>query len=106
MAAFLKASLEGWKSFLAGDRAAANAMMKKDNPQMTDGQIEYAVATMKERGMVTGGDAVKGGIGTMTDARLKQTYDFLVGQKLLDPAKVDLSKSYTMKFIREAKVMP
>lgn len=104
--AFLKASLEGWKSYLAGDRAEANAMIKKDNPQMSDAQLDFAVATMKERGMVTGGDAARAGIGTITPVRLKQTYDFLVGQKLLDPAKVELSKSYDLSFMNAIKVMP
>ena len=103
--AFLKTSLEGWKSYLASDRSAANALIKKDNPQMTDGQMEFAVGAMKQRGMVTGGDAEKSGIGTITPERLKATYDFLIGAKLLDP-KVDLAKSYDASFVTRLKVMP
>jgi NitT/TauT family transport system substrate-binding protein len=61
---------------------------------------------MKERGMVLGGDAAKSGIGSMNPERLKQTYDYLVGQKLLDPAKVDLQSTYNTNFLQEAKVMP
>ncbi|MBN9409739.1 MAG: ABC transporter substrate-binding protein [Burkholderiales bacterium] len=105
VAAFLKASLEGWKNYLTGDRAAAHALIKKDNPQMNDGQLEFAVRTMMERGMVMGGDAAKAGIGTITPERLKKTYDFLVGAKLLDP-KVDLAASYDTRFISAIKVMP
>jgi NitT/TauT family transport system substrate-binding protein len=105
IAAFLKASLEGWKSYLTGDRAAANALIRKDNPQMSDGQMDFAVKVMQERGMVMGGDAAKGGIGTITPERLKKTYDFLVGEKLLDP-KVDLAASYDTRFISAIKVMP
>ena len=56
VAAFVKASAEGWKSYLA-DPAPANALIKKDNPNMTDDQLAYSVAKLKEMGMVTGGDA-------------------------------------------------
>ncbi len=104
--AFLKASMQGWKSYLTGDRKAAHALIVKENPAMTEGQMEAAVAAMKERGLVTGGDAATQGIGIITDARLKATYDMVVGLKLLDGAKVDLAKSYTTRFIKEARVLP
>jgi NitT/TauT family transport system substrate-binding protein len=42
----------------------------------------------------------------MTDARAKASYDFLVTAKLLDPAKVDLAKTYTTEFVKDAKVLP
>ncbi|MET3918254.1 NitT/TauT family transport system substrate-binding protein [Variovorax sp. OAS795] len=103
--AFVKASAEGWKSYLA-DPAPANALIKKDNPNMTDDQLAYSVAKLKEMGMVTGGDAAKLGIGVITDARSKASYDFLVSAKLLDPAKVELAKTYTTEFVKDAKVLP
>ena len=105
VAAFVKASAEGWKSYLA-DPAPANALIKKDNPNMTDDQLAYSVAKLKEMGMVTGGDAVTQGIGVITDARTKASYDFLVSAKLLDPAKVDIAKTYTTEFVKESKVLP
>ncbi len=105
VAAFVKASAEGWKSYLANP-APGNALIKKDNTNMTDDQLAYSVAKLKEVGMITGGDAAKMGIGIMTDARAKASYDFLVSAKLLDPAKVELSKTYTTEFIKDAKVLP
>lgn len=105
VAAFVKASAEGWKSYLA-DPAPGNALIKKDNPNMTDEQLAYSVAKLKELGMVTGGDAATQGIGTITDARAKASYDFLVSAKLLDPAKTELAKTYTTSFIKDAKVLP
>ncbi len=105
VAAFVKASAEGWKSYLENP-APANALIKKDNPNMTDDQLAYSVAKLKEMGMITGGDAAKLGIGVITDARSKASYDFLVSAKLLDPAKVELSKTYTTEFIKDAKVLP
>ena len=41
-----------------GDNGAANAAIKRDNPEMTDGQIAYSIAKMKERGIVDSGDAL------------------------------------------------
>ena len=105
VAAFVKASAEGWKSYLANP-APANALIKKDNPNMTDDQLAYSVAKLKEMGMITGGDAAKLGIGVITDARSKASYDFLVASKLLDPAKIELAKTYTTEFIKDAKVLP
>ena len=105
VAAFVKASAEGWKSYLENP-APANALIKKDNPNMTDDQLAYSVAKLKEMGMITGGDAAKLGIGVITDARSKASYDFLVTSKLLDPSKVELAKTYTTEFIKDAKVLP
>ena len=105
VAAFVKASMEGWKSYLA-DPAPGNVLIKKDNPNMTDDQLAYSVAKLKEMAMVTGGDAAKLGIGAMTDARAKASYDFLVASKLIDPAKVKLSDTYTTEFVKDLKVMP
>jgi len=106
VAAFVKASMEGWKSYLTGDPSPANALIKKDNPNMTDDLIAYGIARIKEQGAVMGGDAAKQGIGIITDARMKQTYDLLVQHKLLDPTKVDLKKTYTTQFVKDLKVMP
>jgi NitT/TauT family transport system substrate-binding protein len=37
---FVEASILGWYNYLYGDRKAANAMIKKANPEMTDAGIE------------------------------------------------------------------
>ena len=102
---FVKATMEGWKSYLA-DPAPGNALIKKDNPNMTDEQLAYSVGKLKEMGMVTGGDAGKLGIGAMTEARVKASYDFLVSAKLIDPAKVKQSDAYNLSLIQNIKVLP
>ena len=105
MEAFVKGTMEGWKSYLA-DPAPANALIKKDNPNMTDEQLSYSVAKLKEMGIVTGGGAAKSGIGSMDEARLKANYAFLVDNKLIDPAKVGPGAAYDFQFIKDLKVMP
>ena len=105
VAEFIKASAEGWKSYLA-DPAPGNALIKKDNPDMSDAQLAYSVSKLKEAGLVTSGDAAKLGIGVITDARAKASYDFLVGAGLLDASKVALDKTYSTAFVKDAKVLP
>ena len=105
VAAFVRASAEGWKSYFA-DPAPGNALIKKDNPNMSDEQLVYSLSKLKQMGIVAGGDAGKLGIGVITDARVKATYDFGVGAKLVDPAKVKLADSYTTEFVRDLKVLP
>jgi NitT/TauT family transport system substrate-binding protein len=106
VAAFVKASMEGWKSYLKGDPSPANALIKRDNPNMTDDKIANGIKLLNETGMVFGGDAARLGVGVITDARMKETYDMLVAMKLLDPSKVDVRKTYTTEFVRDLKVMP
>lgn len=106
VAAFVKASMEGWKSYLKGDPTPGNTLIKKDNPNMTDDLLAYGIGKIKEQGAVMGGDAAKYGIGVITDERMKQTYDLLVQHKLLDPTKVDIRKTYTTQFVKDMRVMP
>lgn len=105
MEAFVKGTMEGWKSFLA-DPAPAAALIKKDNPNMTDEQLAYSVGKLKEMGIITGGGAAKSGIGSMDEARIRLNYAFLVDNKLIDPAKVKMEDAYRLDFINGLKVMP
>jgi NitT/TauT family transport system substrate-binding protein len=104
VARFVKATLEGWKSFM-DNPAPAIEIIKKENPNMTDGQIAYAMQRMKEMKVVTGGDAAKLGIGAMTDERWKKTAEFMVAAGLLKPT-TDWKKAYTLQFVKDTKVMP
>jgi NitT/TauT family transport system substrate-binding protein len=101
---FVKASIEGWKAYLANP-AAGNVLIKQDNPKMEDDQIAFAIQRMKELKVFDGGDAAKLGAGVMTDARWKQTYDFMVGAGLLK-AETEWKKAYTTQFVKDLKVMP
>ena len=106
VAGFVKASMEGWKSYLKGNPAPANALIKKDNPTMSDDLIAHGIKLMNEMGMVTGGDAARLGIGVITDERMKKTYDMLVSMKLIDPKKVDLKATYSTEVVRSLRVLP
>jgi len=95
-AAFVRVSLEGWRDYLR-DPAPANALIKRDNPKMTDDRIAYAIETMKTMHVLDRGAGATEGIGTMTASRWEQTRDFLVKAGLLDPA-VDWRRAFTTRF--------
>ena len=101
---FVQASAEGWKSYLANP-APGNTLIKKDNPQMESDLIAFGIARMKDYALVTGGDAGKQGILTMTDDRWKKNWDFMLGAKMVD-AKVDYKKAYTLDMVKDVKVLP
>jgi NitT/TauT family transport system substrate-binding protein len=101
---FLEATAEGWKSYLKHP-APGNTLIKKANPQMEDDLMAFGWKKMQEYALVTGGDARSQGILTMTDARWKQTFDFMAGAGLTR-ADLDYRKAYTLEFVKAIKVLP
>ncbi len=66
MAAFVKASMEGWKSYLQDP--GWNALISKANPQMGPSRSPR-YAQMKKYQLVTGGDAITDGIVVSSPGR-------------------------------------
>jgi NitT/TauT family transport system substrate-binding protein len=95
---FVDASAIGWYHYLYGDNAKANAQIKKDNPEMTDEQIAFSIAKIKEYGLADSGDTLKLGIGAMTDDRVKAFYDPMVKAGVVKP-DLDYKKAYTLQFV-------
>ena len=94
---FVDATAEGWYTYLYGDNSKGNALIKADNPEMTDGQIAYSIEKMKEYGIVDSGAALEQGIGCMTDDRYKSFFDEMVSIGV-EPADLDFKKAYTTQF--------
>ena len=101
---FIRASAEGWKSYLANP-APGNALIKRDNPRIEDALIAYGVARMREYGLVTGGDAATRGIMTMTDSRWDKTAEFMRSAGLLKP-DFDIRNAYTLDLVQGVTVLP
>ncbi len=97
---FVDASIIGWYNYLYGDNRAANALIKRDNPEMTDGLIAYSIAAMKNFGIVDSGDTLRLGIGAMTDARMKKFFDQMVRAGVVK-AGIDYRKAYTTQFVNK-----
>jgi NitT/TauT family transport system substrate-binding protein len=100
---FVKASLEGWKSYLKGDPAPGNTLIKADNPKMGDEQIAFGIKRMNELEIADGGDAKTMGIGVMTSERWKATYGLMVDSGLL-PKETDWTKGFTTQFTKDLKI--
>jgi NitT/TauT family transport system substrate-binding protein len=97
---FVDASIIGWANYLYGDNRAANALIRRNNPEMTDELLAYSIAKMKEYGIVDSGDTATRGIGAMTDARMKDFYDKMVRAGVVKPS-VALAKAYTLQFVNK-----
>lgn len=95
---FVEATIIGWYTYLYGDNTAGNALIKADNPEMTDEQIAYSIAKMKEFGILVSGEAETKGIGCMTDERWKAYYDAMVEVGLYEPG-IDVTQAYTTELV-------
>jgi NitT/TauT family transport system substrate-binding protein len=96
---FVDASILGWVNYLYGDRKAANALMRKENPEMTEEELEASVALIRAQGVVDSGEALERGIGAMSSARIRDFYDQMVRAGLYEPGAVDLSKVAATQFV-------
>jgi NitT/TauT family transport system substrate-binding protein len=97
---FVDASIIGWANYLYGDNKAANALIRRNNPEMTDELLAYSIAKMKEYGIVDSGDTASLGIGAMTDARMQNFYDKMLRAGVVKPS-IALSKAYTLQFVNK-----
>jgi NitT/TauT family transport system substrate-binding protein len=104
LARFMKASAEGWKRYLANP-APANALIRKDNPEMSEELLAYGHRKLREYAIVDGGDARTVGLLGMTGARWQATVDFLQSAGLAK-AGVDYRKGWTLDVARDVQVLP
>jgi len=95
---FVDASIIGWYNYLYGDNAAANELIKKDNPEMTDEQLGFSLAKMKEYGILVSGDAETKGIGCMTEERYGDFFGKLAAIGLYE-ASLDWKKAIDTRFV-------
>lgn len=98
---FVDASIIGWYDYLYGDNKAANALIKKANPEMTDDLLAYSVEKMKQYGIVDSGDALKDGIGAMSDAHMAAFFSKMV-RAGVTRRDIDYRKAYTLRFVNKA----
>ncbi len=96
---FVDASILGWVSYLYGDRRSAHALMRQDNPELSEAELEASVALMKQQGIVDSGDATTLGIGAMNAARIQSFYAQMVKAGLYQTGEVDLNAVATTRFV-------
>ncbi len=97
---FVDASIIGWYNYLYGDSTPGNALIRKLNPEMSDELLGYSIDKMKQYGIVDSGDALKDGIGAMSDARMADFFGKMVRAGVTS-RDIDYRKSYTLRFINK-----
>ena len=96
---FVDATMQGWTQYLRGqDVAAANALIMRDNQEMTQEKIDYAVRAMNERGIVLSGDAERLGVGAMTHERWEAFYTAMRDAEVMPPG-LDVKRAYSLRFV-------
>jgi NitT/TauT family transport system substrate-binding protein len=98
---FVNATMEGWSQYMTGQGIeAANALIKRDNPEMDDAKIAYAIRVMNEQGIVLSGDATRLGIGAMTHERWQSFYE-TTRDGGINPPNLDYRKAYSLDFVNK-----
>ena len=82
---FVTGSVTGWDTYLNGDRTAADAAIRADNPDKSQDAIDYAVEAMIANGIVQSGDALTRGIGALDPARVRAFHDDMVEAGVIEP---------------------
>jgi NitT/TauT family transport system substrate-binding protein len=95
---FLAATAEGYRQCDAGEAPEGMKLMLTMNPDQSEALYHFKLSQMRNRKMVTGGDAETLGIGAMTDARWKDTFETLSDAGVYAKT-LDYKKAYTLQFV-------
>ena len=95
---FIAASAEGWRDYIQGDGKAADALIRKANPEMTQAILDQARARLKANGIVDGGDAALYGLGAMTEERWQAFFD-VTSQAGVYPPNLDWRQAFTTQYL-------
>ncbi|MFI4975104.1 MAG: ABC transporter substrate-binding protein [Caulobacterales bacterium] len=101
--AFVEASAAGWRNYLHGDPAPADALIMQDNPEMTEDVLAQARDKLRTFGIVDGGDAQSLGVGAMTDARWRNFYKAAY-EPAEHPQGLDYHAAFSLDFLPKPPV--
>lgn len=93
--AFVEATAAGWRSYLWGDPKPGDALILKDNPEMTQDVLDQAREKMRSYGIVS-----KDHTGRMTDERWADFFKVASDQKVFDKG-LDYKSAYTLDFVEK-----
>jgi NitT/TauT family transport system substrate-binding protein len=100
--AFVEASAAGWKAYLFGDPAPGDALILKDNHEISEDVLAQAREKMRTYGIVDSGDAKTLGIGAMTDKRWADFFAVASSMGVF-PKSLDYKAAYDLQFVGPAK---
>jgi NitT/TauT family transport system substrate-binding protein len=90
--AFVEASAAGWNSYLHGDPAPGDALILKDNPEMSQALLGQAREKLRRYEVV--GD----GSGAMTETRWSDFFQ-VASQQGVYPKDLDWRRAFTLQFV-------
>jgi NitT/TauT family transport system substrate-binding protein len=97
VAGFVRASIKGWRDYLA-DPAPANAAIARLNPALNPAWMQFTWQALRDGHFVTGSDASGAQIGQMDPARWQTMYEQLMDLKVIDKT-IDPASAYTLQFV-------
>jgi NitT/TauT family transport system substrate-binding protein len=95
---FVDATRDGWLNYL-GDPRPGNALIKRENPDMTDAILAQALDKMKRYEMLISGDGRAFGLGSMTEKQWKLFTDTMTAGGIY-PKGLDFHRAYDLRFVR------
>ena len=95
---FVDGARDGWLHYLENP-GPGNALIKRDNPDITDAILAQALDKMKRYEMLISGDGRAFGLGSMSDAQWKLFYDTMSAEGLY-PKGLDYKRAYDLSFAR------
>ena len=100
---FIAGSAEGWRDYIQDDgqtaqNRAADALIRKANPEMTQAILDQARTKLKSNSIVNGGDAALYGLGAMTAERWQAFFEVTSGAGVY-PAGLDWRKAFTTQYL-------
>ena len=98
--AFIEASTEGWYSYLYGDPAPGDRLIRQANRDMPQDVLDNARATMKHYGIVDSGDSLTLGIGSMTETRWRGFFETMARAGLYR-ADLPWQRAFVLDFVNQ-----
>lgn len=99
---FVDATLQGWAHYLdpAGNPADAHALIRRDNPDMSEALLDYGRRMMGEAGIVRSGDALTLGIGAMTEERWGRFHAAMAEAEVV-PRALDWRRAFDLSLVNK-----
>lgn len=95
---FVRATLRGWTDYLTGDPEPANALIKRQRPDLPGDFFAYSIQAMKDYQLVLGDPARGEKMGQLTRPRLETQLRLLHELKVMDRA-LQVDDVATLEFL-------
>jgi NitT/TauT family transport system substrate-binding protein len=96
---FVEASNIGWYNYLYGNRAAADELIRKTNPDITTAYTDKSIPILREH--IDSGDALTQGIGAISPARIQDFHAKTVDAGLFTAGQIKPEDAFTTQFVNK-----